>query len=42
VLEVIARRSDIHYPKPRVVTLTQSTEIGAVYRPEEVAALAAA
>lgn len=40
VLEVISRRSDIHYPKPRVVTLTQSTEVGTVYRPDEVAAIA--
>ena len=41
VLEVISRRSDIHYPKPRVVTLTQSTEVGTVYRPAEVAAISA-
>src|SRR5690606_23789380 len=41
VLEVISRRSDIHYPKPRVVTLTQSTEVGTVYRPDEVAAISA-
>ena len=40
VREVIARRSDIHYPKPRVVTLTQATEGGTVYRPTEVAAIA--
>ena len=40
VLEVISRRSDVHYPKPRVVTLTQSTEVGTVYRPDEVAAIA--
>lgn len=40
VLEVIARRSDIHYPKPRVVTLTQATECGTLYRPAEVAAIA--
>ena len=40
VAEVIARRSDIHYPKPRVVTLTQATEVGTVYRPGEVAAIA--
>jgi threonine aldolase len=39
VREVISRRSDIHYPKPRVVTLTQSTEVGTVYRPDEVAAI---
>ncbi|MCK6404856.1 MAG: low specificity L-threonine aldolase [Rhodocyclaceae bacterium] len=40
VEEVIARRSDIHYPKSRVVTLTQATEVGTVYRPAEVAAIA--
>ncbi len=40
VLDVITRRSDIHYPKPRIVTLTQSTEVGTVYRPAEVAAIA--
>lgn len=40
VEEVIARRSDIHYPKPRVVTLTQATEVGTVYRPAEIAAIA--
>jgi threonine aldolase len=41
VLEVISRRQDIHYPKPRVVTLTQSTEVGTVYQPHEVAAISA-
>ena len=40
LLEVITRRNDIHYPKPRVVTLTQATEVGTVYRPEEIAAIA--
>ena len=34
----ITRRSDIHYPKPRVLSLTQSTELGTVYRPDEVSA----
>ncbi len=38
--EVIGRRSDIHFPKPRVVTLTQATECGTLYRPAEVAAIA--
>ena len=33
------KRQDIHYPKPRVVTLTQATEVGTVYRPEEVRAI---
>ena len=40
VREVMMRRSDIHYPKPRVVTLTQATEVGTVYRPDEIAAIA--
>lgn len=40
MLEVIERRTDIHYPKPRVVTLTQATEVGTVYRPAEIAAIA--
>ncbi len=39
--EVVTRRSDIHYPKPRGVTLTQATEVGTVYTPEEVRAIAA-
>lgn len=40
ILEVIERRSDIHYPKPRVVTLTQVTEVGTLYQTEEVRAIA--
>ena len=40
VLEVISRRNDIHYPKPRVVTLTQATEVGTLYQPDEIAAIA--
>ena len=39
IREVARKRQDIHYPKPRVVTLTQATEVGTVYRPEEVAAI---
>ena len=34
----ITRRADIHYPKPRVLSLTQATELGTVYTPEEIAA----
>jgi threonine aldolase len=37
----ITRRSDIHYPKPRVLSLTQSTELGTVYTPDEIAAASA-
>jgi hypothetical protein len=40
VREVISRRNDIHYPKPHVVTLTQATELGTLYRPAEIAAIA--
>ena len=39
IREVALKRQDIHYPKPRVVTLTQATEVGTVYRPGEVAAI---
>ena len=34
-------RADIHFPKPRVVTITQPTETGQVYTIDEVAALSA-
>ena len=40
VEEVILRRTDIHYPKPRVVTLTQATEVGTLYRPDEIGSIA--
>jgi threonine aldolase len=33
---MVKRRTDIHYPKPRVVSVTQSTELGTVYSPEEL------
>ena len=33
------KRTDIHYPKPRVVSLTQSTEMGAVYTLAELEAI---
>jgi threonine aldolase len=32
-------RSDIHFPKPKAVTITQSTETGRVYTVDEVGAL---
>jgi threonine aldolase len=34
-------RSDIHFPKPRVVTITQATETGLVYSGDEVRKLSA-
>ncbi len=32
----VHKRSDIHYPKPRVLSLTQATEVGTVYSLAEV------
>lgn len=40
VLEVITRRSDVHYPRPKVVTLTQSTELGTLYQIGEISGIA--
>lgn len=37
---IATSRGDIHFPKPRVVTITQPTETGLVYTPAEIAALA--
>jgi len=34
-----SKRTDIHYPKPRVVSLTQSTELGTVYQKAELEAI---
>ena len=35
------RRSDVHHPKPGALSLTQSTELGTVYAPGEIAELGA-
>lgn len=40
--ELATKRADIHYPKPRVVTITQSTETGRVYSIEEIQAISQA
>jgi threonine aldolase len=37
--QVVRRRDDLHYPKPRAVSLTQATELGTVYTPSELRAL---
>jgi len=37
--ELATKRNDIHYPKPRVVTITQPTETGRVYTVEEIQAI---
>lgn len=38
VESTITRRNDIHYPRPRVLSLTQATEVGTVYSPDEISA----
>lgn len=35
----VRKRSDIHYPKPRVVSVTQATELGTVYNGDELRAI---
>src|SRR5579862_997300 len=40
IRELATKRKDIHYPKPRAVTVTQYTETGRVYTLAELAALA--
>jgi threonine aldolase len=40
--ELATKRQDIHYPKPRVVTITQSTEMGTVYTVDELRAVSEA
>jgi len=39
IREIATKRSDIHFPKPRAVTITQATENGRVYSLQEVAAI---
>jgi threonine aldolase len=36
----VHKRTDIHYPKPRALSLTQATEVGTVYSPAEIKTLA--
>ncbi len=40
IRELATKRSDIHYPKPRAVTITQSTETGRVYTLKEIIEIA--
>ena len=39
VEHAVKRRTDIHYPKPHVLSLTQATELGTVYSLEELRAV---
>ncbi len=38
---IVQKRSDIHYPKPKVVSLTQATELGTLYPIEQLQAIQA-
>jgi threonine aldolase len=39
VEHTVHKRSDIHYPKPRVLSVTQATELGTVYSVDELMAI---
>jgi len=39
VQRLITLRKDLHYPKPKVLSLSQSTEYGTVYQPDELQTL---
>lgn len=39
VERTVTKRYDLHFPKPRAISLSCPTELGTVYRPAEVAAL---
>ena len=39
VEHTVKKRSDIHYPKPQVLSITQATELGSLYTPEDLIAI---
>ncbi|MFN2508388.1 MAG: low specificity L-threonine aldolase [Chthoniobacterales bacterium] len=39
VSAVMAKQRDVHSPKPRVLSVTESTELGTVYTPDELGAI---
>src|ERR1700686_1042333 len=41
VLQAITQRDDLHFSRPRALSLSQPTEWGTLYRPDEIAALSA-
>jgi threonine aldolase len=38
---LVTRRTDIHYPKPRVLSLSEPSELGLLYQPDELRVLTA-
>jgi threonine aldolase len=41
IRHLVEKRADIHYPKPKVVSVTQATEVGTVYSVDELRAIGA-
>ncbi|WP_245977636.1 threonine aldolase family protein [Kushneria sinocarnis] len=39
IATTVTRRGDIHYPRPKVVSLTQATEVGTLYSLDELRAI---
>ena len=39
--ELVTQRTDIHYPKPKAISLTQATEVGTAYSVDELRAISA-
>lgn len=39
VEHLITHRNDLHFPKPRALSLSQSTELGTIYSPDDIRAL---
>ena len=37
--QTVKKRTDVHFPKPRAVSVTNATEVGTVYTPEELKAI---
>ncbi|MEO1592570.1 MAG: low specificity L-threonine aldolase [Cyanobacteria bacterium J06632_22] len=36
ITQIVTKRSDLHYPKPKAISLTQSTELGTLYSQQEL------
>lgn len=41
VQAIVTKRSDLHFPRAKVLTISQTTEVGSVYAPDEVRQLTA-
>jgi len=39
VEEIASRRTDVHFPKSKVISVTQPTEMGTIYQPDELQAI---